>query len=192
MEYLNFIDHKLCCICKQLFSCINSICIYAFLNILISKINHFVDHSLGPYVFLTTFSTYLLSKEWYVMEHEFYNGLSLLSIIIYVQYKFGAKIGAFLDKEIDKDEEELNNQKNENIEEIQNQINELEKEKWCIDGQLMLYDVKKQNIWMQLEASYRENLATIHSQVRSFFFLNIDLKEGTTFQLDYVSFLVCI
>ncbi|XP_006621821.1 ATP synthase subunit b, mitochondrial [Apis dorsata] len=120
----------------------------------------------GPYIFLTTFSTYLLSKEWYIMEHEFYNGLSLLSIIIYVQYKFGAKIGAFIDKAIDKEEEELNNQKNEDIEEIQKQIDELEKEKWCLDGQLMLYDVKKQNIWMQLEASYRENLATIHSQVK--------------------------
>lgn len=111
------------------------------------------------------------------MEHEFYNGLSLLSIVIYIQYKFGAKIGAFLDKGVDKEEEELNNQKNESIEDIQKQIDKLEKEKWRVDGQLMLYDVKKQNIWMQLEANYRENLATIHSQVRSFFFLNIDLKD---------------
>ncbi|OAD57899.1 ATP synthase subunit b, mitochondrial, partial [Eufriesea mexicana] len=121
----------------------------------------------GPYVFLTTVSTYLLSKEWYVLEHEYYGGLSLLSIILYVHFKFGDKISAYFTKEIDMVEESLNNSKNESIAEHQDAIDSMEREKWRTDAQLMIYDIRKQNIWMQLEACYRERLATVHKQVKT-------------------------
>ncbi|XP_076749558.1 ATP synthase subunit b, mitochondrial [Xylocopa sonorina] len=120
----------------------------------------------GPYVFLGTLSTYLLSKEWYVLEHEFFNAISLFSIIIYVSYKFGPQIGKYLDKQVDKFEEELNDSKNQCIQECQDAIDFMEKEKWRAEGQLMIFDIKKQNILMQLEANYRERLATVYSEVK--------------------------
>lgn len=55
----------------------------------------------GPYTFLVTFGTYLISKEIYVMEHEFYNGLSFLVMWIYGVKKFGPTVAKWLDKEID-------------------------------------------------------------------------------------------
>ncbi|XP_068970694.1 ATP synthase subunit b, mitochondrial [Bombus flavifrons] len=120
----------------------------------------------GPYVFLTTFSTYLLSKEWYILEHEYYGGICLLSIVLYASYKVGPKLATFLDKKIDEVEDNLNVSKNQSIEEQKAAIDNLEKEKWCTEGQLMIYDAKKQNIMMQLEASYRENLATVYTEVK--------------------------
>lgn len=55
----------------------------------------------GPYVFAFTLSTYLVSKEIYVLEHEYYSGLSLMIIWIILVKKLGPKVAAYLDKEID-------------------------------------------------------------------------------------------
>lgn len=55
----------------------------------------------GPYAFFLTFGTYLISKEVYVMEHEFYNGLSFLVMWIVGVKKLGPPLAKWLDKEID-------------------------------------------------------------------------------------------
>lgn len=55
----------------------------------------------GPYVFAFTLSTYLVSKEVYVMEHDYYSGLSFLIMWIYMVKKLGPKVAAYADKEID-------------------------------------------------------------------------------------------
>lgn len=55
----------------------------------------------GPYVFLGGLTTYLFSKEIYVMEHEFYSGLSILMMVVYATKKFGPQVAAYLDKEVD-------------------------------------------------------------------------------------------
>lgn len=55
----------------------------------------------GPYVFLGGMTTYLFSKEIYVMEHEFYTGVSILLAIVYCTKKFGPGIAKWLDKEVD-------------------------------------------------------------------------------------------
>lgn len=120
-------------------------------------------------MFLTTFGTYLVSKEWYVLEDEFYTGLCLLSIFSFVSYKVGPKLGAYLDKEIEVVENGLNSNKEESITECNAEIQNLEKEKWSAEGQLMIYDIKKQNILMQLEANYRENLAIAYTEVTCLF-----------------------
>ncbi|KAF3420034.1 hypothetical protein E2986_05124 [Frieseomelitta varia] len=120
----------------------------------------------GPYVFLTTYGTYLVSKEWYVLEDEFYTGLCLLSIFLFASYKLGPKLGAYLDKEIEAVENGLNSGREESIAEHNAEIQNIEKEKWSAEGQLMIYDIKKQNVLMQLEANYRENLAIAYTEVK--------------------------
>lgn len=122
----------------------------------------------GPYVFLGGLTTYLLSKEYYVIEHEFYGGVSLLSIYLYVYWKHGDQIGKFFDKKVDEVEAQLNNDKNESLQSLDDGIKALEKEKWRTEGQLMLWDIKKQNIFMQLEATYRERLAKVHREVKNY------------------------
>ena len=55
----------------------------------------------GPYVFGAGLMTYLCSKEIYVMEHEYYNGLSLAVMVVFAVKKFGPSLAAYLDKEVD-------------------------------------------------------------------------------------------
>jgi F-type H+-transporting ATPase subunit b len=56
---------------------------------------------IGPYTFGVGLATYLLSKEIYVLEHEFYTGISLFIMAAYAVKKFGPKLAAYLDKEVD-------------------------------------------------------------------------------------------
>lgn len=55
----------------------------------------------GPYALGFTLSTYLISKEIYVMEHEYYTGLSLAIMCYVAVTKLGPPIAKYLDKEID-------------------------------------------------------------------------------------------
>lgn len=55
----------------------------------------------GPYTFGVGLTTYLFSKEIYVMEHEYYTGLSLLIMVAVAAKKFGPSLAAWLDKEVD-------------------------------------------------------------------------------------------
>jgi F-type H+-transporting ATPase subunit b len=55
----------------------------------------------GPYVFLAGLTTYCFSKEIYVMEHEFYTGLSILVAVVYATKKFGPGLAKALDKQVD-------------------------------------------------------------------------------------------
>lgn len=120
----------------------------------------------GPYMFLFSVSTYLVSKEWFVLEHEFFNGLSFLSIIMFVHIKFGSKIGAALDKQVEEYDNELEQTRKDELTSLENEVKELEKQKWMADSQMMIFDIKKQNILVQLEAAYRERLAKVYSEVK--------------------------
>jgi hypothetical protein len=55
----------------------------------------------GPYTFGVGLTTYLVSKEIYVLEHEYYTGLSILIMTVFIVKKLGPKFAAYLDKEID-------------------------------------------------------------------------------------------
>ena len=55
----------------------------------------------GPYTFGVGLATYLVSKEIYVLEHEYYTGISILIMTVFIVKKFGPKFAAYLDKEID-------------------------------------------------------------------------------------------
>ena len=46
-------------------------------------------------------TTFLCSKEIYVMEHEYYTGISILIMVVYALKKFGPVIGETLDKRIE-------------------------------------------------------------------------------------------
>merc|ERR1712002_132506 len=54
----------------------------------------------GPYMLGVGLATFLISKEIYVLEHEFYNGLSLAMVLTIMIKKLGPGIGASLDKEV--------------------------------------------------------------------------------------------
>jgi len=109
--------------------------------------------------------TYLVSKEIYILEHEFYNGLSLLAIYIAGVKMFGPKLAQYLDKEVDKHNNALDEVRNSEIAENENMISYEKKEQWSLEGQKMIMDIKKENVKMQLEATYRDRMVQVYEEV---------------------------
>lgn len=120
----------------------------------------------GPYVFGAGLATYLFSKEIYVMEHEYYSGLSILMMVVYATKKFGPSVAAYLDKEVDKVENEWNESREIEQKALQDAIDAEKKEQWRAEGQLLLVDAKKENVGLQLEAAYRERAMEVYREVK--------------------------
>jgi len=96
----------------------------------------------GPYTLGVTLGTYLISKEIYVMEHEYYSGLSLALLCILAVKKLGPPLAKSLDKEIDEYEAAWNEGRVTEKSVLQEQIADEEKMQWSADGQNMLITAK--------------------------------------------------
>lgn len=140
----------------------------------------------GPYVFGTGLLTYLFSKEWWVVEHEFYNGLSMIPFFIFIIIKAGPHIGKFVDKEIEKYESELNEVHDYNkkvqyfkvralatwtyvsfgFQSIQDMVDNETQMQWSNEGQNVIVEAKRENVALQLEAEYRTRLMTVYQAVK--------------------------
>jgi len=120
----------------------------------------------GPYAFGVGLATYLCSKEIYVMEHEFYNGLSFAILLTLAIKKLGPIVGKQLNDEVDQLEAEWNQGRTDQLNYHQDSIKSEETEQWRADGQVLLVDIKKENVALQLEAAYRERLIHVYSEVK--------------------------
>lgn len=120
----------------------------------------------GPYVFGGSLFTYLASKEIYVMEHEYYAGLSFFALIIIFIKKFGPSIKEELDRQVDQEEADYEAGRNDQLQALAESIEFEKAEQWRSQGQLILHDAQKENIALQLEAIYRDRLAQVYSEVK--------------------------
>lgn len=120
----------------------------------------------GPYMFGVGLTTYLCSKEIYVMEHEYYGGISLAIMAVVAVKKLGPAIAAYCDKEIDKIESDWKESRESSIKELTDAIDAEKKEQWRAEGQLMLVQAKKENVALQLEAAYRERVMNVYHEVK--------------------------
>lgn len=82
---------------------------------------------------------------------------------------FGPKVAEFLDKEVDKYNDQLDESRNNEIAQYEDLITQEKKQQWSLDGQKMIMEIKKENIKMQLEAIYRERLLQVYQEVSQFF-----------------------
>ncbi|XP_072930608.1 ATP synthase subunit b, mitochondrial-like [Epargyreus clarus] len=120
----------------------------------------------GPYLFGIMLTNYLVSKEKFVMEHEYYCGLSIFVIIYYVSTNFGPAIGAALDKDVDEVANALEKSRTDEIAGLEGAIKAAKDAQWRAEGQQLLMDAKKENVAMQLEAVYRERLMQVYKMVK--------------------------
>ena len=120
----------------------------------------------GPYTFGVGLITYLCSKEIYVMEHEYYGGLSFAILLILGIKKLGPGIASWADKEVDRIETEWNSGRTNEMKSLAEAIENEKKEQWRAEGALMLMDAKKENIGLQLEAAYRERAMQVFNEVK--------------------------
>jgi F-type H+-transporting ATPase subunit b len=120
----------------------------------------------GGWAFGTGFLVYVLSKEIWVLEHEFWNGVSFFIILIYMVKKFGPQVSEYLSKAQMEELEMLNSGKKAEMEAAKSGIEFEKKAQWQAEGQSMLFQAKRENVALQVEAAYRERLVTVYNEVK--------------------------
>nr|CAD7445242.1 unnamed protein product [Timema bartmani] len=120
----------------------------------------------GPYAFGVGLTTYLVSKEIYVLEHEYYTGISVAILCVLIVKKLGPPVAKYLDKEIDDIEAGWNQGREASIKDLEDSVEGEKKEQWRAEGQNMLFEAKKENVSLQLEATYRERVAEVYNEVK--------------------------
>lgn len=78
---------------------------------------------------------------------------------------FGPKLAAMLDKGIDKFESEVEQTRINEVAEYEDVISHEKKMQSSVDGQKIIMDIKKENVKMQLEGTYRERMMQVYQEV---------------------------
>lgn len=120
----------------------------------------------GPYVFFGGVTTFLCSKEYYVMEHEYYNGLSILIMIVAFNHYMGPMIAKMADKELDAYIEELDSSEVQEKKTLNEFIEAEKKSQWQLGVHPLLIEAKRENVAVQLETAYRDRLHTVYNEVK--------------------------
>lgn len=120
----------------------------------------------GGYVLLFVLMNYAVSKEIFVMEHEYYAGLSIFLMLYYVTTKMGPDIGASLDEVVDDVVDNLYKGRKSEAANYESIIKEAKDAIWRAEGQKQLIEAKKENVIMQLEAVYRERMMHAYHMVK--------------------------
>jgi len=120
----------------------------------------------GPYVLGAGLTTYLLSKEIWVIEHDFYYIFCFFGIVYIANQKFGKQLAEYLDKNVDQVEADFKAGRKGQIESLLQAVKDEEESQWRADGQFMLIEAKRENVKMQLEAIYRERSMQAYTEVK--------------------------
>merc|ERR1712243_406812 len=105
----------------------------------------------GPYMALFGVSTFLASKEYFVMEHDFYVGIGLAIVLTYLVKTQGPAYTAEVNKEIDACLASIKGEQG-----VQEQATAWQD----------IIAAKKEAVGLQLEGEYRSRLAAAHSAVK--------------------------
>ncbi|XP_074653484.1 ATP synthase subunit b, mitochondrial-like [Tubulanus polymorphus] len=132
----------------------------------------------GPYLFGGGLLTYLLSKEIWVVDHGFTEFLSFWTAIYIVNRKFGKTIADYLDKRVEDRQEKLYYRPIREARKGYEQLIQVAEEDIARqDAQKMLFEAKRENVNLQLEAIYRQRLADVHQQVKNRLDYQLDVQQ---------------
>lgn len=120
----------------------------------------------GPYLFGTGLVTYLLSKEIWVVEHEFYSGAAFFSLLYLIQKLYGKDIGEGIDKLVEQQNKELIDSYNDQPKQLQAALDENETIKVITEVTPIVYDAKKEMVKFQLEAEFRKRQVKVYEEVK--------------------------
>lgn len=122
--------------------------------------------SSGLYVGMTTITTFLLSKEIWVIEHDFFVGIAYFIVFLGLYNKFGASVKSLLDKSVDEGNAKYDSIRQMEIDRCMDLIKEEEKAQQMATSYENLIDAKKESVALQLENAYRARLQTAYEQVK--------------------------
>jgi len=121
----------------------------------------------GPYVFFGTFGTFLVSKEWFIIEHEFITGLSLAVLTTAICLKFGPKIREWVGNVQDSELALWDEWQKGMVSFLNNMIATENESQESAKQQKILFDAKRENVKLQLEAEFRRRQMVAYNEVRN-------------------------
>ncbi|XP_001952346.3 ATP synthase subunit b, mitochondrial-like, partial [Acyrthosiphon pisum] len=122
--------------------------------------------SLGPYVLAAGITTFLLSKEIWVVDHEFPYVLATIGVFYVGWKKFGASLASSIDREIEEYEASCNSSRIGEIDSLRKTVEHQKIEVWRTEAQTQIIRAKRENVAIQLEAAYRGRLIRAYNQVK--------------------------
>jgi F-type H+-transporting ATPase subunit b len=120
-----------------------------------------------------------MSKEIWIVEHNFTHFIAFWIAFYIVAKKFGPAIASYYDTH----NESLDNRHwyvplNKTKDQFKENIAELEKGIWREDGQKYLFEAKKENVDLQLESVYRQRLSEVHLAVKKRLDYQVDVETA--------------
>lgn len=121
----------------------------------------------GPYVFGFGLVTFLLSKEIWIVEHGFSHFLAFWIVFYYIYRKYGSQIGGYLDR-LGEEQMERHWYKpmRQTIAQSEEIVKNAEQMIACEAGQKYLFEAKRENVDLQLEAAYRQRQLEVYETVK--------------------------
>nr|KAG5711080.1 hypothetical protein BaRGS_004724 [Batillaria attramentaria] len=121
----------------------------------------------GPYVFGVGLLTTLLSKEIWVIDHGFAEVIGFYGALWFLTRTIGPKFANWMDKRNETTTEERFIKPIRDAKETaQKTIAVNEKAIWREEGLRYLWDAKRENVGLQLEAAYRQRLNEIFKDIK--------------------------
>merc|ERR1712071_208302 len=120
----------------------------------------------GPYMALASIGTFLVSKEFFVMEHDFYVGVALALVLGGIVKNAGPGITETVNKSLDEEEAMYRNIRQKEIDQLKNSMG---METTAQSNAVAWEDIiaaKKEAVGLQLESVYRSRLNDAYSQVK--------------------------
>ncbi|XP_076466977.1 ATP synthase subunit b, mitochondrial-like [Babylonia areolata] len=122
----------------------------------------------GPYLFGVGLVTTLLSKEIWVVDHGFAEVLGFFGAVWLLTNKLGPKMAKWMDTKNDAVTQERFVKP---VEDAKTSAHEIVKSNetaiWQEEGQKYLWEAKRENVALQLEAAYRKRLNEVYKEVKN-------------------------
>ncbi|XP_046326728.1 ATP synthase subunit b, mitochondrial-like [Haliotis rufescens] len=132
----------------------------------------------GPYLFGTGLLAYLLSKEVWVVDHNFAEVLGFWAAFYILNRKLGSKLGKYIDeRNAVAAEERFVKPITEAKKVYEDVITASEKTIWQEEGQKYIFQAKRENVDLQLESIYRQRLKTVYDEVKKRLDYQLELQS---------------
>jgi len=120
----------------------------------------------GPYMLGVGAITFLVSKEIYVLEHEFYGGVATFLLYGYGIKRFGPEVAEWAAGKVEENRKELDQLKDVDVETNTHGIASATAGIEAAENHATLFQAKRENVKLQLEAAYRQRLVQVHDEVK--------------------------
>ena len=120
----------------------------------------------GPYALVGGITTFLLSKEWLIIEHEMVVGFSLFCILTFILKKWGAAASKYLEGMRESEDWLWNKWQKDCIATLEAVIEHENYIQKSLENQDILFDAKKENVHLQREAEYRRRVMEVFGELK--------------------------